>query len=94
MLVVKLDSSGSVHWQQGFNDLNGNGSPSGAEHAESIIQTSDGGYLVAGSWGKNTFPGQCCTGALLLKLDPDGNIQWQIAGNGDLELTDSVPLVP
>ena len=131
VLAVKIDSSGNVLWQQGFNDLTSAGSPAGAEHVKSIIQTSDGGYLIAGAWGNGTFPGQCCAGALLLKLDSKGGIQWQdaysggvycyfngysetctdiggviysvhqsadggylLAGNGDLELLDSVPQVP
>jgi len=131
VLAVKLDSSGDVVWQQGFNDLSSAGSAAGAEHVKSIIQTSDSGYLIAGDWGNGTFPGQCCAGALLLKLNSNGGIQWQnaysggvycyfngysetctdiggviysvhrtsdggylLAGNGDLELLDSVPQVP
>ena len=82
VLAVKLDSSGNVLWQQGFNDLNSAGSAAGAEHVKSIIQTSDSGYLIAGDWSNGTFPGQCCAGALLLKLDSSGGIQWQKAYSG------------
>ncbi len=69
VLAVKLDSAGNVAWQHGFNDLTG-GSPSGGEHPNSILQTADGGYLVGGSRGNATQPGQCCSGALLVKLAP------------------------
>jgi len=46
-----------------------------------IIQTSEGGYLVAGAWG-DTLPGACCQGPLLLKLDANGQIEWQKAYSG------------
>jgi hypothetical protein len=82
VLVVKLDSSGNVGWQRGFNSFDSSGAPTASEHALSIIQTSDRGYLVAGNWDSTTFPGTCCRGALLLKLDSNGNSQWQKAYSG------------
>jgi hypothetical protein len=68
-LIVKFDSGGNVQWKESLNQGN----------TESIIQTSDGGYFVASGWGNSTFSGQCCKGALLLKLYSNGNIQWQKA---------------
>jgi hypothetical protein len=131
VLLVKVDPNGNVLWQRGFNTLDGNGAPNAAEHALSVINTSDGGYLVAGNWDDTTSPGTCCRGALLLKLDANGTPQWQkaysggvycffngysqtcsalgsvaysvhqtsdggyvLAGDGDLKLNDSAPLVP
>jgi hypothetical protein len=130
VLVVRLDASGSVGWQRGFNTFDGSGAPTASNHALSIIQTSEGGYLVAGNWDDTTSPGTCCRGALLLKLDGNGNSEWQkaysggvycffngysetcsalggvvysvrqtsggyvLAGDGDLKLKDSTPLVP
>jgi hypothetical protein len=130
-LAVKFDSGGDVQWQQAFNNLNGSGVPTSALHTMSVVQTTDGGYVVGGNWTNSTLPGQCCAGTLLLKLQSDGSLQWQnaysggvycffngfnetctniggliysvhqtsdggyaLAGAGDLELTDSTPLVP
>jgi hypothetical protein len=50
VLVAVFDPNGNVRWQKGFNNVDDLGSPSGYEHALSGIQTSDGGYLVAGNW--------------------------------------------
>ncbi len=131
VLVAKFDPGGNLTWQHGFTSVDGTGSQTSVEDAKSIIQTSDGGYAVAGAWSNSTFPGQGAAGALLLKLGTDGTIQWQnaysggvycylngysetcadigaviysvhqtadggylLAGDGDLELTDSVPQVP
>lgn len=79
VLVVKLDANGNLVWQRGFNSFDSTGAPTASEHAFSIIQTSEGGYLVAGNWGNGTSPGTCCIGGLLLKLDENGNSQWQKA---------------
>lgn len=60
-----------INWQQSFGSM-------GSEHAYDIVKTSDG-YLVVGSL--NTGSGQvtCEEGSSmwLLKLDDDGNLQWQ-----------------
>ena len=39
--IVKLDGSGSIQWQKSLGG-------SGKDRAESIHQTTDGGYIVAG----------------------------------------------
>lgn len=84
VLVVKLDPSGNVSWQQRYNSFTSSGAPTASNNAFSIIQASDGGYLVAGNWVNAPSPDQCCSGALLLKLDPAGGIQWQNALSGGL----------
>jgi len=58
--MVSAADAPSVEWSQTYNSL----------HALSVIQTSDGGYAVAGaSWSPDT--------ATFIKTDASGNIQWQ-----------------
>jgi hypothetical protein len=78
-VVVKLGSSGSLVWQRGYNV---SGSSTAVNNADSIVQTTDGGFAVAGSWSTVTSPGTCCRGPLLLKLDSSGTLQLQKAYAG------------
>ena len=84
VFVARLDSSGNVTWQQSFNSFDSAGTPTTETRGLSIIQTSDGGYLAAGQWVSTALSGQCCAGALVLKLDSAGNLQWQKALSGGL----------
>jgi PKD repeat protein len=65
--VAKLDSSSNIVWQRAF------GGDSGAE-AQSIQETSDGGYIVAGDTYSFGTEG---TDIWVVKLDSLGNIVWQ-----------------
>jgi hypothetical protein len=57
VLLIKTDANGNVQWAKTYNR--------GAdEHATSVQQTSDGGYIVTG----RNFS--------LLKTDANGNVQW------------------
>ncbi len=62
-LVIKLDATGNVMWQKGYEGFV-------AAEATSIRATHDGGYLLAG------FEGNPNNG-WLLKLDSSGGIVWQ-----------------
>jgi uncharacterized delta-60 repeat protein len=64
--VVKLDSGGNVEWTKTIGG-------SGSDGALSIIQSSDGGYVVAGytsSFGAGGYD------FYIVKLDSSGNVIW------------------
>jgi hypothetical protein len=82
VLAAKFDAAGNLTWQHGFNDLDANGNLTANENALAVLQTSDGGFAIAGSWNATTTPGSCCEGPLLLKLAPGGAIEWQKAYAG------------
>lgn len=63
--LVKLDSYGQVQWTQIYP-------VSSNSAAEAVIQTSDGGYALAG-WVNAT---ESSTSARLIKTDSSGNMQW------------------
>ena len=65
-LVLKLDPDGSIEWARTFGGWT-------VDWAYSIAQTSDGGYAVVG--GTYSF-GAGLDDFLVLKLDPDGSIEW------------------
>ncbi len=78
--VLKLDSLGNKEWQSNYG---------GADNdiATGILQTADGGYIVAG--GAVSFDGQVSGNhgvedAWVLRLDPIGNILWKKAYGGSL----------
>jgi hypothetical protein len=71
--VVKLDSSGATTWQKCLGGT-------GGEEAYSIVQTRDGGYIVAGLTGSNDgdVSGSHGFGDIwVVKLDSSGAIAWQ-----------------
>jgi hypothetical protein len=63
--VVKLDSSGNIVWTKAIGG-------SDKDEAGSIIQSSDGGYIVAGHTRSFGLGGDI----FVLKLDSSGNVQW------------------
>ncbi len=65
--VIKLDPEGEIEWQKTY------GGPSD-EEVHSIQQTTDGGYILAGStWSFSVG----ASDAWVVKLGPNGNIEWQ-----------------
>jgi len=78
--VVKLNSIGDTTWQKSLGGF-------GFDIAFSIEQTTDGGYIVAGT--SNSIDGDITENkgvyeSWIVKLDPSGNIVWQktIGGSG------------
>ncbi len=71
--MLKLDSNGEIEWQKTYG---GNK----YDYAWSIQQTSDGGYIVAGS--TYTF-GAGESDIWVLKLDSNGNVSWQRTYGGN-----------
>jgi len=73
--VLKLDSNGVVEWERTY----GKGQD---DWANSVQQTSDGGYIVAGC---NESFGAGYADFWVIKLQSSGSIEWQTAygGGGD-----------
>jgi len=72
--VVKLSTSGNIEWQKCL------GSSGFDEGASSVQQTSDGGYIVAGTTTSNDGDVTGNHGDMdswVVKLDTSGNIEWQ-----------------
>ena len=58
--LVKTDSSGNEQWNRTFGGT-------GRDWANSVQQTADGGYIIAGGGGEDIW---------LVKTDSSGNEQW------------------
>ncbi len=79
--IVKLDSIGNIQWNNCYGG-------SGDDYANSIQQTSDGGYVVAG-WS-NSDDDEVTNNHgnfdyWILKINDTGAIQWEHALGGSLE---------
>ncbi|MDG2152402.1 MAG: T9SS type A sorting domain-containing protein [Crocinitomicaceae bacterium] len=76
--VVKLDESGNITWQKCLGG-------SSSEQGYDIKQTTDGGYIVAGSSQSNDGNLNTNYGSSdywIVKLDTDGNIAWEKSYGG------------
>ncbi|OHB94405.1 MAG: hypothetical protein A3E19_06535 [Planctomycetes bacterium RIFCSPHIGHO2_12_FULL_52_36] len=71
--VLKLKADGTVEWQKTYGGGNWDG-------AYSVHETSDGGYIVAGDTSSFGTGGPA---VWVLKLGPDGTVEWQKAYGGD-----------
>jgi len=72
--ILKLDSSGNLQWDKHYGSRQ-------TDICESIIQTSDGGYIAAGQSWLNIIDGN----VYIIKLDSSGNKQWDKSIGGGLE---------
>jgi len=74
--VVKLDANGNLQWTKTIGGLDD-------EIGHSLIQTSDGGYAIA---GKTYSFGAGWADVYVVKLDANGNLQWtKTIGGKDFE---------
>ncbi len=82
--LVKIDSTGTTKWEKTYG---GNGD----DYANSIIQTQDGGYAIAGETysvnSRDVTGGHAGTGfdvgdMWILKLSASGHLQWQKSFGG------------
>jgi hypothetical protein len=64
--VVKTDASGNLSWSKAYGGY-------AMDHAYSVIQSSDGGYVIAGLTESFGAGGQK---AYLVKTDGSGNLLW------------------
>jgi hypothetical protein len=71
--IVKLSSIGTIQWQKSLGGTQG-------DYGSSIVQTTDGGYIVAGYTGSNNgdvTENHGGTDYWIVKLSSTGVIQWQ-----------------
>ena len=75
ILLVKTDSNGNMIWNQTYGGAGNN-------MANSIIQTNDGGYAIAGS---TDYSGAGGNDYFLVKVAADGSMKWSqtYGGIGD-----------
>jgi len=79
--IVKLDASGNIVWQKSMGG-------SSEDHFTSVIQTSDGGYLAAGSIrsGDGDITGFYGSHDVwVVKFDASGYVMWQKNYGGSSE---------
>jgi len=67
--IVKTDASGTKIWDKSFGDDEN-------DSASDVIQTSDGGYIIAGSFQHDTSQ-RSDDDAYVIKIDSNGNTLWE-----------------
>ena len=67
MYILKIDSDGVVQWSKTESSANNNN-----DWARDVIQTSDGNYVIAGTWNDDGWNSK----ASLRKYDTSGELIW------------------
>jgi len=67
ILLIKTDGYGNIQWAKTYGRI-------GNEKARYVIQTSDGGFVIAAD--TNYYYGPTPNGILLIKTNANGDIQW------------------
>jgi len=78
--VVSIDTGGAIRWQQTYGG-------SGNDLASVVLRTTDGGYLIGGSSGSGTNGNKTAmnrggTDYWIVKMDANGNTQWDQSYGG------------
>lgn len=83
--LVKTNSTGHVEWNKRYGRC-------GTDVAYSVTETSDGGYILAGSTVKSRYDwGYGKEDGWLVKTDARGNMEWnQLYGGADTDIIYSV----
>jgi len=83
--IIKLDNGGGLQWEESYGGSN-------FDVARSVVQTTDGGYIVAGySWSTDGFINSGENHGMddywIVKLDISGGLMWQtmLGGSGNDE---------
>lgn len=88
-LIVKLDASGNITWNRMLGGT-------GFEYVAAIQQTTDGGYIVAGTTNSSASGNITQTGygqddGWVVKLDATGNIVWnKVYGGSNADIITSI----
>jgi len=69
MLIIKTDSFGNLEWNQTYQRLNW-------DKARDLVESDDGGYVLAGLSGSGNENYLSIADYFLVKIDSDGNIEW------------------
>ncbi len=70
--VLKLDQNGGIVWQKTYG-------AGGYDEVYAVQQTSDGGFIISGTTWLSSIGSYA---AWILKLDANGNVQWQKTYSG------------
>ncbi len=89
--IVKIDSNGTIEWEQTYGGSNR------TDYLKSIIQTSDGGYILGGVTASNDGDvqsgNQGGVDSWIVKIDSSGIIEWeQTYGGSKWEYLSSIIL--
>jgi len=82
--VVKTDSAGNILWSKTYGD-------SLSDVSYAMIETSDGGFLLAGS---TTSSGAGMEDAIVMKIDASGNLLWNKTFGGAADYEDGNFITP
>jgi hypothetical protein len=66
--LIKIDAYGNMEWNRTYGKF-------GADYGYSVVQTSDGGYAIAGNTYVSSSGIDC--DFQLIKTDSQGNVEWQ-----------------